>query len=66
MTGEELTDPFSSLAGLMAHARERGLTLRKGEIVSAGAVARPFDIAKEATIVARYLESELRVQIHLP
>jgi 2-keto-4-pentenoate hydratase len=50
----------------MAHARERGLTLRKGDIVSAGAVARPFDIAKEATIVARYLESELRVQIHLP
>jgi len=66
LTGEELTDPFSSLAGLMAHARERGLTLRKGEIVSAGAVARPFDIAKEATIVARYLDSELRVQIRLP
>jgi 2-keto-4-pentenoate hydratase len=66
LTGEELTDPFSALAGLMAHARERGLTLRKGEIVSAGAVARPFDIAKDATIVARYLESELRMQIRLP
>jgi 2-keto-4-pentenoate hydratase len=66
LTGDELTDPFSSLTGLMAHARERGLTLRKGEIVSAGAVARPFDIAKEATIVARFLESELRVHILLP
>lgn len=66
LTGEELTDPFSSLAGLMAHARERGLILRKGEIVSAGALARPFDIAGEATIVARYLEAELRVQVRLP
>lgn len=66
LTGEELTDPFSSLAGLMAHARERGLTLRKGDIVLAGAVARPFDIARKATVVARYLESELRVQIRLP
>jgi 2-keto-4-pentenoate hydratase len=64
--GEELTNPFSSLAGLMAHARERGLTLRKGEIISAGAVAKPFDIAGKATIVARYLESELRVQILPP
>lgn len=66
LTGEELTDPFSSLAGLMAHARERSLTLRKGEIVLAGAIARPFDIAGEASIVARYLEAELRVQIRLP
>lgn len=66
LIGEELTDPFSSLAGLMAHARERGLTLRKAEIVSAGAVAKPFDIAGESTIVVRYPESELCVQIRLP
>jgi 2-keto-4-pentenoate hydratase len=59
-----LIDPFESLAGLTAHARERGVTLRRGEIVSTGSLTSVFDVAQpEAEIVAQYLDASLRVTL---
>jgi len=65
LSGDELTDPIASLAALLAHARERGITLRQGEIVSAGAIARPFDFdgSHDAEIVARFPGGELRTRV---
>jgi 2-keto-4-pentenoate hydratase len=66
LSGDDLTDPVKSLDYLIAHARERGLTLKRGEIVSTGAIAKPFDLAgARAEIVARFLGSELRLQTQL-
>ena len=46
--GGERTDPMASLSALLAHCAERGITLRKGEIVSTGTVSVPFDLAQRA------------------
>lgn len=42
--GDTATDPLNSINGLYAHAAERGITLRAGEIVSTGAMCEPFDL----------------------
>ena len=63
LAGDELTDPVKSLGYLMAHARERGMTLREGDIVSTGAIGKPFDIpGGNVEIVARFVGSELRAR----
>lgn len=63
LAGDELTDPVKSLGHLMAHARERGATLRQGEIVTTGAIGKPFDIpGGSVEIVATFLGSTLRVR----
>lgn len=41
-TGDDAIDPAIALGDLMAHARERGLTLRKGEWVTTGTLTKPF------------------------
>jgi 2-keto-4-pentenoate hydratase len=43
-TGDDAIDPLEMLEHLMAHARERDITLRKGEVVTTGTLTRPFDI----------------------
>ena len=63
LIGDALTDPFASLAALLAHARERGITLKRGEIVSTGAAARPFDFDGDAEIVARFPGGALRTRV---
>ncbi len=63
MTGDELSSPEGGLAALIAHAGERGMTLRRGEIVTTGAIARPFDMTGNAEVVARFPGGELRVRI---
>lgn len=67
-SGDDLIDGMESFAGLVAHARDRGLTLRAGDIVSTGSVTAPFDVAgPRAEIVARFLGSEeLRVTLQAP
>jgi 2-keto-4-pentenoate hydratase len=66
-SGDELIDGLESLAGLFAHARERGVTLRRGEIVSTGSFTAPFAIsAYPAQIEARYLSSVLLVAVAAP
>ncbi len=67
LSGDDLTDPVASLDGLIAHARERGIALRRGEIVSTGAIARPFDIAgRGVEIVARFPDAPLTVRTAVP
>jgi 2-keto-4-pentenoate hydratase len=54
------TDPAGALAYLVATARERGMTLPKGSVISTGTVSKPFDIAAPtAEISARFLGTEL-------
>ncbi len=53
LTGDDAIDPETMLGYLMAHARDRGITLRKGEIVTTGTLSKPFDAAVPATIAAR-------------
>ncbi|ARP94493.1 2-keto-4-pentenoate hydratase [Bordetella genomosp. 13] len=64
-SGDDLPHPIVSLGYLFDHARERGITLRQGEIVTAGAVARPFDVAQGSGVAlrARYADGELRATL---
>lgn len=48
LSGEAATDPIRSLTALFAHAAERGLTLKAGEIVTTGAMCQPFDVPAAA------------------
>ncbi len=67
VTGEDVTDPAGALADLVAVARERGMTLPKGSIVSTGTVSRPFNIAaSSADITARFLGRELGFHTRSP
>lgn len=60
LSGDDATDPLNSLQALLAHARERGITLRAGEIVSTGAMCKPFDITGTGhEVVASYFGHEL-------
>ena len=45
LSGEDATEPAGALADLVATARERGMTLPKGSVVSTGTLSKPFDIA---------------------
>lgn len=45
LSGDDATDPAVALADLVATARERGMTLPKGSIISTGTVSKPFNIA---------------------
>ena len=58
--GEDITDPVGAFSDLVAIARERGMTLPKGSVISTGTVSKPFTIAgATAAISARYLDTEL-------
>jgi 2-keto-4-pentenoate hydratase len=50
-TGGDTIDAIWSLGQLMAHARERGLILRKGEIVTTGTITKPFDAPAPSSLV---------------
>lgn len=53
LTGDDAIDPLTMLGYLMAHARDRGLTLRKGEIVTTGTLSKPFDAPIPSAVEAR-------------
>jgi 2-keto-4-pentenoate hydratase len=53
LTGDNAIDPVVMLGALMAHARDRGITLRKGEIVTTGTLSKPFDAPVPSVIEAR-------------
>ena len=42
LTGDAATDPMSSLASLLDHAAERGIVLQRGDLVTTGAMCKPF------------------------
>lgn len=63
LTDDDAIDPVQALRYLFEHATNRGITLHRNDIVTTGAVAKPFDIAPgQADIEARYLKSSLRVR----
>ena len=67
VAGDDVTNPAAALADLVTIARERGMLLPKGSIVSTGTVSRPFNIAvSSAYITARYLGRELGIHTRLP
>jgi 2-keto-4-pentenoate hydratase len=52
--GDDAINPLEMLDHLMAHARERGITLRKDDVVTTGTLTRPFDIvATNGTVSVR-------------
>lgn len=60
VAGDEAIDPFSAVGDLIAVARERGMVLPKGSIVSTGTVSKPFNVtAPGARITASFLGSTL-------
>ena len=63
-SGDDLIDPYESLSGLLRHAQERGVTLRKGEIVSTGSFTLPFDVVgPRSEVLARFLDRTMRVTV---
>ena len=67
VTGEDVTDPEAAFADLVAIARERGMTLLSGSIISTGTVSRPFNVAaRTAEITARFLGHALTVHTRAP
>ncbi len=52
LSGDDSIDPVWSLGQLMAHARDRKITLRKGEIVTTGTMTKPFEILAPVVIEA--------------
>lgn len=63
LSGDALTDPIASLGALLAHARQYGVTLGRGEIVTTGIVARPFDFSGDGEFVARFEGGEMRASV---
>jgi len=56
LTGDDVTDPVASLGDLIATARERGVTLPKGSVISTGTLCKPFDVIPTgAAVEARFL-----------
>lgn len=49
LVGDDATDPLGSLRDLIATARERGMVLPKGSVVSTGTVSTPFNVAAPIT-----------------
>jgi len=63
LAGDDLSYPWKALAALMDHARERGITLHRGQIITTGAIARPFDVAgRGARISARFPGGHLHMR----
>jgi 2-keto-4-pentenoate hydratase len=67
VTGEDVTDPADALSDLVAIARERGMLLPNGSIISTGTVSRPFNIAaSSAHISAQFLGRALAFHTRSP
>lgn len=63
-TGDDVTSPWGSFEALIAHASERGVTLKAGQIITTGACAMPFDIAEQRVqLEARFDGKVLRATI---
>lgn len=66
-SGEDAIDPYLALDHLIAHARHRGLTLRRGEIVTTGTISNPFDVSgPQARIAARAGRHTLQFGLRWP
>lgn len=60
VSGDDATDPETALGDLIAIARERGMALPRGSVVSTGTASKPFTISAKSTVIsARFLGTEL-------
>ena len=50
LSGDDCTDPPTAFTHLMMNARQRGHTLRKGEICTLGIVGKPFDVTGDVEL----------------
>lgn len=67
LVGDDAIDPVSALGEMFAHARERGMTLPAGTLVSTGTLSKPFTIAGHgADIVARFPGAALHIRTSVP
>ncbi len=67
LMGDDVTDPAAALSDLVAIARERGMVLPKGSIVSTGTVSRPFNIAAaSAHVSAQFLGRAFGIHTRSP
>lgn len=66
LAGDDAIYPLEALQALLAHAAERGVTLRKGTVVTTGTLTRPFDVPVVAgphTVRATFGGGELVLQL---
>lgn len=67
LVGDNASDPVTALGELFAHARDRGMTLPAGTLVSTGTLSIPFTVAGKGTdIVARFLGSDCGSELLCP
>lgn len=59
LEGDELTYPRKAFDYLLAHAAERGETLKRGEIATLGAIGKPFDVTGDVAVEAVFLGRRL-------
>lgn len=52
LKGDDAIDPVEMLGHLMGHARDRNMTLKKGELITTGTLSKPFDAAVPSAIEA--------------
>jgi 2-keto-4-pentenoate hydratase len=62
--GDDVSDPWEALEFLIEHAQTRGITLKKGEIVSTGSATKPLEVSdRNVEITAHYLDKTLSARI---
>jgi 2-keto-4-pentenoate hydratase len=66
LSGDDCTDPPTAFSHLMMNARERGHTLRKGEICTLGIVGKPFDVTGDVKVEAAWNGGRLGYSIKRP
>ena len=63
LTGDAAVDPATMLSYLMAHARERGITLKQGEIITTGAMNKPHEVQVPCSLEARTLAGTVSYEL---
>lgn len=64
LTGDDAIDARAGLRALLVHARQYGITLRRGQIVSTGTMTKPFDLTGTGhTVCAQFLDQTLRFSL---
>jgi 2-keto-4-pentenoate hydratase len=63
LSGDDAIDPVEMLSHMMAHARDRNITLRKGELVTTGTLSKPFEAAIPSRIEARTSHGSLSYRL---
>jgi 2-keto-4-pentenoate hydratase len=67
VAGDDQVDPVEALGHLIDHARERGIPLARGQVVSTGTLCVPFDLpGRDCELLAEFAGRTLRLQTAVP